>query len=109
MLKLLMLQVAVYGIATGTSQMSPEFSRLRQQLLQRRCEEALDAAAAARVLQAHAAAAAADPGGATAASDRKAAGANDREDDERVRVRLLPARLCSHSLDQLRCKCTSGY
>ncbi|CDJ61777.1 hypothetical protein, conserved [Eimeria maxima] len=76
-------QIAIYGIAGGQSDLSPEFSRLRQQMLQRRNEENLDAAAAARVLQAHAAAAAAaEP--AAAVGDRKGVAAHDRDDDEKV-------------------------
>lgn len=81
LLLLVLPQVAVYGITGDSSVLNPEFSRLRQQMLQRRSEEALDAAAAARVLQAHAAAAAADAGG---AGDRKGGAAHERDDDDRV-------------------------
>ncbi|XP_026193705.1 uncharacterized protein LOC34623858 [Cyclospora cayetanensis] len=84
-------QVAVYGITGGPSDLSQEFSRLRHQVWQRRCEEALDAAAAARILQAHAAAAA-DPG--AAATDRKGGGGlHERDDEEKEDDRGAPTAL----------------
>ena len=63
--------------------------------MQRRWDEALDAAAAARVLQAHAAAAATDAG--AAGADRKGGSPHERDDDERVsRLEVL----CSERIYQ---------
>lgn len=74
-------QVAVFGVSAGTSDLSAEFIKVKQLQIQKKQEEAVEAATNARVLQAHAAAAVSDGAGET----RKGNLVHDKDDDERVR------------------------